>query len=155
MKPLNEEKLNIYDCWMQRRWRKRLMATDKIYWIYIQHTLNMWRIPEQFYDLRPLWWKFGKLPRKTYNFINPIMQIVNAQFSEKEKLRYHNVYVGKMTNEEFEYWYENCSMRSPEPKNNESINIYYERRWFIDKIEWWKDDVFNVIKESLAKTKTP
>jgi hypothetical protein len=137
-------KLGFFDKLRQKRIIKRLLKTDKKYWIAIGHDLNGWIMPPQFYDLIPSWWnRNGGIARKSFVFIRPISEIIDSEFSRKEQLRFHNVFKGKMTDAEFEYWWQNTTI------NRENTLAYYDKAFFIEKVEWWKDDIFEAIKSAL------
>lgn len=144
---LGDIKLSIVDKRLQRKFIKRLLSIEKNKWVAINHTFNRWQIPPEFYDLIPKWWGYNNLPKKTFAFIRPIMEIVDNIFTKEEQLRYHNVEKGKMTDAEFTYWY---SIERFE----KDIMKYYEKRKYMDSIEWWKDDVFGKIKKALGETAT-
>jgi hypothetical protein len=106
----------------------------------------------KFYDLVPTWWLKKKKADRPMRIISPLMDIVKNEFGEKEQLRYHNVYKGKMTNAEFEYWWDNFSNTNrskPSVFNDEKHKKYYERSCIINELHWWEDDVFE--KLSAAK----
>lgn len=140
---LSDIKLSFWDKRLQKKFIKRLLSIDKSRWIGINRTFNFWSIPPEFYDLIPKWWKYNKLPRKTFAFIRPVMQIIDDVFTKEEQLRYHNVQKGKMTDAEFTFW------NSMDSFGEERVSRYYDRADYMDKIEWWKDDVFEKIKTAL------
>jgi len=147
MKRLSDEKLSFLDRWRQKRIIKKLLTIDKNYWMGINHTLNRWRIPQELHSIFPRWYKKSRLPKKAFAFITPIMKIIDAEFSHEEQLRYHNVVKGKMTDAEFDYWYS-------QDRFGKLSEEYYIKREYMDKIDWWKEDVFEKIKTTL-ETDTP
>lgn len=69
------------------------------------------------------------------------MDIIDRNFSHEEQLRFHNVTIGKMTNKEFDYWYHYVCLSVSNEKEYSAIS-YYDKRSFMEEIEWWKDDSF-------------
>lgn len=122
---------------------KRIYSLPKEEWIEVEHTFNRWRFPMKFYDLMPKWWlkKWDKQKgERAIKIISPVMNIVHKEFGNKEELRYHNVYLGKMTNDEFEYWYDFA-------RGTESISAYYDKKFNVEKIKWWDEDVYKKLSE--------
>lgn len=123
---------------------KRLHTIDKEQWIRINHTFNRWDFPIEFYDIMPKWWldesRQGWMDRK-HEIISPVMEVIDTVFSRKEQLMYHNVTVGKMTEQEFEYWYDMNT------KDDKKVIDFYTRESLINSIKWWEDETF----EKLSK----
>jgi hypothetical protein len=131
----------------QRRANKmiaKLHTLPKDSWIALARQLNGWEFPMEFREFTPRWWgKKGKWnSKRMMAIISPLMKVVNDEFGNKEQLRYHNVFKGKMTNAEFEYWYENISVINSKNRTDEAFNKYYDRRRKIEELEWWKDEVY-------------
>jgi polyhydroxyalkanoate synthesis regulator phasin len=121
----------------------KLHSLPKEEWIRIGHQFNSWTFPMEFYEFMPNWWvKKGKWNGdRAYRIVHPICETVRNEVGEKEGLRYHNVYKGKMTNEEFEYWFANIRMQSKNI-NEDLTRKYYDRRVKMDTVRWWEDEVF-------------
>lgn len=120
---------------------ERLKTFDEDRWIDIAHTFNGWVFPTGFYDLVPNWWRMGT---REHLVLRPLMQMVTDKFGNKEQLRFHNVSMGNMSNEEFEYWY---SIRdNPDDK---IYTDYCNKRHAIEKLHWWKDEIFEKLKPVL------
>src|ERR1700679_943454 len=148
-KLLSEDELGFWSRRLQRKMIDRLWTIDKREWLSIGHGLNNWEFSHHFYDLIPKWW--NKRPRKWVVFLQPISDVIDKEFSHKEQLRYHNVQCGSITNEEFEYWYDHVR---GDGRNAEKTD-YYDRRRYIDRIEWWKDEVFEAIKFATPEYEHP
>jgi hypothetical protein len=122
----------------------KLHTLPKENWLAYDRQFNRWEFPMDFREFTPSWW--GKKERwyskRKMAIISPLMEIVMNEFGYKEQLRYHNVFKGKMTNAEFEYWYENKIMTSSKNRTDEAFNKYYDRRRKLEELEWWKDDVY-------------
>ncbi len=117
----------------------RFYESPKDMWIYYDHTFNSWEFPLEFYDLIPNWWFDSSMDRK-HQVLKPIAKLVKDEFGLKEELRYHNVQKGDMTDEEFEYWFKN--------KDEEWFFYnYYDKKRNIEKIQWWKEDVYQKLVE--------
>lgn len=140
-------KLTFIDKVRQRKCIKRLKSIDKKEWLSIWNELNSWKWPEQLDTCKPRWWRWKALPKKTYVFTKPLIEIIDQEFSEKEHLRFHNVAMGRMKEVEFDYWYYNIRGNY----ESELFKKYYDRVFVIEAIEWWKDDVFNAITNSLSE----
>lgn len=123
----------------------KLHTLPKENWIAFDWQFNRGEFPIEFREFTPIWWcKKGKFnSERMMTIISPLMDVVEDEFGEKEQLRFHNVFKGKMTNAEFEYWYENISMINGKNRTDEARNKYYDRRRKIDELEWWKDEVFD------------
>lgn len=124
-----------------KRLIKRLYELPKENWLRIDHTLNRWEFPMEFFDLMPHWWLLKKDMDRQMAIISPVMHIVNEEFGRKEQLRYHNVFNGKMTNEEFEYWF-NLN------RNDIDIHTYYDRKHKVKTLNWWQDDIFQKLSDA-------
>lgn len=128
-----------------RRRAKKMVAKlhtlPKESWIAIDRQFNVWEFPMEFREFMPRWWMKKRTIERAMAIISPLMKVVKNEFGNKEQLRFHNVFKGKMTNAEFEYWYENVSMSNGN-RSEEAVKKYYERRRKVDELEWWKDEVF-------------
>lgn len=123
---------------------KRLLSTPKDEWLSIGHTFNRWEFPIEFYDLIPSWWskEWDKhLRDRAFRITNSVASEISKEFSTKEQLRFHNVTIGSMTDEQFEYWFGNIR------NNPNSSSIYYDRMFNIEKIKWWEDDTYSKIEK--------
>jgi len=116
-----EEKLSWIDKRRQSKAIKYLLTLDKKEWLSIHWNLNRWEWPRVLRKVMPPWWKTHKLPRRTYVFSRPLMEIIEKEFSLKEQLYYHNVLQGNMSHLEFEYWFENARNKPAD------LELYYER----------------------------
>ena len=140
---------------LDRRKAKRMVAKihtiPKEKWMELEHQFNRWQFPMEFREFAPrLWGKKGKWDSERMSaIISPLVKVVNDEFGHKEMLRFHNVCKGKMTNIEFEYWYDNVSM-SNRNRSEDAFRKYYDRRKKIDELEWWKDDVFEKLSTVLG-----
>lgn len=134
-------KERFQDWQLSNRLVQRLRSMEKEKWIYISHTFNSWEFPVEFYDLIPKWWNQPVHYKRKCKVINPLMTIVDKHFTRKEQLRYHNVFRGKMSNDEFEYWFYLDT-------NGLDITEYYERKWKIEGLRWWQDDVFEKLTDA-------
>lgn len=137
---------NFFDKRLCNKIANRFNMLDKNMWLSYGHTFNRWQFPEDFYDLMPRWYRKGNRGRLNTNRYMTIYRtaakLVDSHFTNKEQLRYHNVIMGKMSEGEFEYWYENISRINV---TDQVINKFYARRDKINEIEWWKDEVFEKI----------
>lgn len=121
------------------RIKKRLLSFDKELWLNFGWQFNFWEFPIQFYDLIPFWYRYGCNNKFASKLLCPMNDEIRRVFTEKEQLRYHNVFKGKKTDEEFEFWFSNRI------KNN---NDYYYMRYEVDKIKWWEKDVYKKLVEN-------
>lgn len=149
-KLLSEENLSFLDKCRQRRIIRKIKTIDKLQWTGMEHTFNRWEWPRQLWQFIPPWWLDEKLPRKAYVFLRPICDLLKSTFTDKERSRYHNVIMGRMTEGEFEYWYENLSLVRGDEKTNAA---YYDKVNFMEQLEWWKDDVFAAIQQAVSQIK--
>ncbi|HNQ42536.1 MAG TPA: hypothetical protein PKL22_10600 [Saprospiraceae bacterium] len=130
--------------------RLKSLPDDEGQWIGYYDTFNKWEFPVEFYDLIPMGWT-AELSReamkKKSEIIHDVMEVVKNKYGDKEILRRHNVnHHHSMTNEEFEHWYSLSSDKQTE---------YHERRMYIERIHWWKDEVFKKIKSLNIGDNTP
>lgn len=131
----------LLDKRLSKRLVRRLYSTPKNEWLEILHNFNGWGFPLSFFDLIPRWWASDHDTMRKYNVIKPVMKIVKKEFSEEERLRYHNVSCLNMNNKEFDYWFKNVSY-------NHSETNYYSRRFKMNGLEWWRDDVYEKLEKS-------
>ena len=132
---------------LSKKLMERLNETKKSEWLRIANTFNSWEFPISFYDLIPKWWGKPGM-NKASEVITPIIDRVKREFGEKEMLRFHNVTTGRMSNDEFEYWFDNISTLMGSGKE---VDKYYERLYFMQSIHWWEDEVFEKLQK-LVKT---
>ncbi len=125
---------------------KKLHSLDKDLWLHIGHTLNSWKFPLEFYDVMPKWYLKNTSMKIAQKLINPVLEEIHKQFGHKEELRYHNVFRGKMSDLEFEYWYDNFSIGNINGKNRGGGDEYYDRKFAIEKLKWWEDEIWEKIK---------
>ncbi len=119
----------------------RLKGLKTDMWLYYYEKFNSWEFPLEFYDLIPIWWKSGSNPKRALKVLDLVMKEIKIKFSEKEQLRYHNVSNGRMTNEEFDFWYD--VIRTDNYEDTPEKKKYYDRSFAVETIQWWKDDVYN------------
>ena len=125
---------------LAQRLIERLYTLEEWQWIPAEHTFNSWKFPLEFYDLIPKWWKRGMKINRAMRVISPVMDVVHTKFGRKEELRYHNVHKGKMTNDEFEFWY-NLD------RNGNNLSDYYDKRYKVEQIKWWDEETFKKLSE--------
>jgi len=130
------------------RIKRRLLSFDKVRWIDFGWQFNNWDFPIEFYDLIPYWYRYGSHFKSGSKLIRPLMREIDKNFSNKEQLRHHNVLRGRMTDEQFNFWYDTCSLSNAYRNSKEDSwdNFYFREKGF-KQIEWWKDEVY----ESLEK----
>lgn len=126
----------------------RLYCLDERLWLSFSEDFNSWKFPMEFYDLIPKWWRYKMPIKRASDLINPVMMAIREKFGHKEELRFHNVDRGGMTNDEFEYWY---SIH----ENGAKAEEYYNRRFEIESIKWWEDDVYEKLMKAKADTTKP
>lgn len=104
---------------------KRLKSLDEDYWLHFWEKLNNWEFPIEFYDLIPAWWSVGMDVRRAIFVVSPVLWEIESRFGEKERLWYSNVQKGRMTEDEFEYWYS---------LDEDELEKYYIKK---AKTKWW------------------
>jgi hypothetical protein len=82
---------------------KELAERPKSEWLSIGWQLNRWDWPNEMSDCKPQGWDEAGMDIK-HVYIRAMVNAINAQFSERDILHYHNVVRGRMTQEEFDYW---------------------------------------------------
>lgn len=105
---------------------------------------NYGKIPLPMYHLIPDWWTLDN--ERRFQFTIKVLDKIRTVCTEKELSKNHNVFHGKMSYDEFEYWFDNCSLRSGKFDEN-----FYPRRNTIENLHWWKDDVFNKLVEAFPE----
>ncbi len=131
---------------LSKKIMERLNETEKSEWLRIANTFNSWEFPISFYDLIPKWWGKPGM-NQAAEVITPIIDRVKREFGEKEMLRFHNVTKGRMSDSEFEYWFDNLSTSGVDKEYAK----YYNRKCFIQSLNWWEDEVFEKLQR-LIKT---
>jgi len=142
---LSRKIAEISDRWRVQRMIKRLYSTPGERWLEIRDDFNKWKFPVGFYEFAPKWWGVpGKHNgERAMRIVSPVIDEISKVFNEKERLRYHNVVVGKMSDAEFEYWYYNIGLRPRLSSISESE--YYYRQMKVRSLEWWKGNTFAMI----------
>lgn len=131
----------------------KLKTIDKGVWLHIGHTLNGWEFPIDLYDVMPHWYLTNRSIKRAMKLISPVIKVIRDEFGNKEELRFHNVVRGSMSNLEFEYWYDNFSIEGSK-NTGQPENTYYERSYEMDRLEWWKDEIWEKIKPLLKEDST-
>jgi hypothetical protein len=138
---IKESVINYRDSRLICKSVMRLISLNKNNWIRYGNKFNSWEFPIEFYDLIPKWWTIGSDIHRASKIIRPIRKIITDTFGEKEELRYHNVVNGKMSDSEFEYWW---TIRD-DNLDGDKFKSYYDKKFKMEELEWWKEEVFNKI----------
>ena len=135
---------------------ERLKERSQDEWLFIGWKFNHWEFPLSFYDLIPSWWnphceRGGKVFdwKRHSAVMQPMSQLIDKTFSRKDQLHFHNVKMREaMTPSEFEYWW---------GLSNEDQTEYHGRSMKIEQLEWWRDDIFQLVSDIIDKQhdKTP
>jgi len=118
---------------------ERLLSRDKKEWMYFYHCFNTWQFPPTFYDLIPEWWGRPLKGDRMYFVISKVISEIRNEISEKELLRFNNVRMGKMTNDEYEYWWEIKG-------DDDRMMAFYKRQNYYHSVKFWQDNVFKKIE---------
>lgn len=121
---------------------ERLITLPKENWTHYYRKFNHWGFPDDFYDLIPDWYDPRVLNTDRLMAINTkVMERIKNEFTNEAILRIHNVEYGRMTDDEFTYWYHNRD-------RDEIFSKYYPREKQFKELHFWDDDVWERLKSA-------